>query len=254
MPESRDGATVHPIDTEGTGEAVWQAWPGLDRPAPLDLSAAAGVVVVAPHPDDEVLGVGGMLARLAEQGARVRVVAVTDGEGSHPGSPTLSPARLAERRWEERARALRCLGAEGAEVVRLGLPDGGTGSARDALAGRLRELCAGFDVCAAPWPGDLHPDHDAAGRAALDAGAAIGMRPLLYPVWMWHWAYPGHPGVPWRRARRIDLPPRIRRRKVAALECFTTQIAPLGADPADAAVLKPGMLGHFGRDRELVFR
>ncbi|MDT0301880.1 PIG-L deacetylase family protein [Streptomonospora wellingtoniae] len=254
MPESRDGAAIHPIDAGGTEEAVWQAWPGLGRPPRIDLSAVSGAVVVAPHPDDEVLGAGGMLALLAEQGARLRVVAVTDGEGSHPGSPTLSPAQLAERRREERARALECLGAEGAEVVRLGLPDGGTGSARDALTARLRALCAGFDVCAAPWPGDLHPDHEAAGRAALDVGAAIGIGLLLYPVWMWHWARPGDPGVPWEAARRIDLPPRIRRRKAEALECFTTQVAPLSADPADAAVLKPGMLAHFDRDRELVFR
>lgn len=48
-----------------------------------------------PHPDDEVLGFGGALALLAGQGARLRIVADTDGEASHPHSPTLSPARRA---------------------------------------------------------------------------------------------------------------------------------------------------------------
>ncbi|MFD0799779.1 PIG-L deacetylase family protein, partial [Streptomonospora algeriensis] len=157
------------------------------------------------------------------------------------------------RRRGERARALRRLGAHGAEVVRLGLPDGAVARARDGFAERLRELCSGFDVCAAPWPGDLHPDHEAAGATALAAAAANGMRTLLYPVWMWHWARPDHPDVPWESARRIDLPPWVRRRKAAALDCFATQIAPLSTDPADAAVLKPPMLAHFGRDHELVF-
>ncbi|GAB3460258.1 PIG-L family deacetylase [Streptomonospora sediminis] len=243
---------AHPIDAEGTPEATWQAWDRLRHAAPLDVSGTASAVVVAPHPDDEVLGFGGALALLAGQGARLRIVAVTDGEASHPHSPTLSPALMAERRQGERAQALRRLGVENAEVVRLGLPDG-AGAARDELIERLDALCSGYDVCAAPWPGDLHPDHHAAGAAAVAAAAVHGRRPLLYAVWMWHWAFPDHPAVPWPTARRIELPPWAQHRKASALRCFTTQTAPLSTDPADAAVLTPGMLAHFERDHELVF-
>ncbi|QBI56594.1 PIG-L deacetylase family protein [Streptomonospora litoralis] len=252
MAQANESAATHPIDTEGTAEATWRAWDGLERAAPLDVSGISSAVVVAPHPDDEVLGVGGALALLAQQGARLRIVAVTDGEGSHPNSPTLSPPLLAERRRDERAQALRRLGAESAEVVRLGVGDGDSTRARDELTERLSGLCSAFDVCAAPWPGDLHPDHEAAGAAAL-AAVANGTRPLLYPVWMWHWARPDHPDVPWPAARRLELPPWAQRRKAAALDCFTTQTAPLSTDPADAAVLKPEMLAHFSRDCEVVF-
>ena len=75
---------------DGTPEDVWWAPGGLDTiPArdPAVVRPPGRVVVVAPHPDDEVLGVGGTLAAWAP--VEVLVVAVTDGEGSHPGSPCL---------------------------------------------------------------------------------------------------------------------------------------------------------------------
>ncbi|PSK87487.1 LmbE family N-acetylglucosaminyl deacetylase [Murinocardiopsis flavida] len=244
----------HPIDAEGTPESTWLAWPPLARRPAFDLSGIRSAVVVAPHPDDEVLGFGGGLALLAESGARLRIVAVTDGDASHPNSPTLARGALVRRRHEERRAALRRLGAHDTEVVRLGLPDGGVAAAEAEVATRLNDLCAGFDLCLAPWEADLHPDHDATGRAAKTASAAAGTPLARYPVWMWHWARPDQPEVPWDTAHRIALPPHVRRRKAAAIDCFTTQIAPLSEHPDDAAILTPEMLAHFTRDAETVFR
>jgi hypothetical protein len=56
-------------------------------------------------------------------------------------------------------------------VVRLGLPDSGV--REDDLACRLPGLVAGFDVCFAPYENDVHRDHEAAGRAALNCGAPV---------------------------------------------------------------------------------
>ncbi len=53
-----------------------------------------------------------------------------------------------------------------ADVIRLRLPDTAVAAHEDELVGLLRELCAGFGVCLAPWEGDAHADHEAAGRAA----------------------------------------------------------------------------------------
>ena len=77
-------------------------------------------MVVAPHPDDEVLGVGGVLAEVA--GADV--VAVTDGEASHPDSTVYSQEALAAVRRDETATALTALGQDPSWVFRLGHPDG----------------------------------------------------------------------------------------------------------------------------------
>ncbi|WP_258374343.1 PIG-L deacetylase family protein [Curtobacterium sp. MCBD17_032] len=48
--------------------------------------------MVAPHPDDETLGAGGLIAIAADRGLPVHVVLVSRGEGSHPESPTTRPS------------------------------------------------------------------------------------------------------------------------------------------------------------------
>ena len=107
---------------------------------------------------------------------------------------------------------------------------------------------AGADVVLAPWSGDGHPDHEACGRAARRAAAAV----LEYPVWTWHWAEPDDARVPWSRARRVDLDADAAARKAAAVGCFRTQVAAIGPAPADAAVLPDRVLAHFRRDHEVV--
>ncbi|GAB3722004.1 PIG-L deacetylase family protein [Nocardiopsis nanhaiensis] len=247
------GASPCPVREAGTPEEEWARWPGFDRLPGLDLGGVRDVVVVAPHPDDETLGFGGGIAVLAAEGARLRIVAVTDGEASHPHSSVFTREQLTARRAAERTDALVELGAGGAEVVRLRLPDGGVCQRERELSQRLEELCAGADLCLAPWAGDPHPDHEAVGRAALDATRTLGLRLRSYPVWAWHWSRPGDGALPWDRAVRLDLTRDARRRKDSAINAFTTQTSPIGPDEADQAILEPAMLAHFARDHEVVF-
>jgi len=83
----------------------------------LDVTAWSSVAILAAHPDDEVLGAGGIVCLLAAAGVRLRLIAVTDGEASHRGCGDVRA--LACRRARERAAALRELGAAKAEVIRL---------------------------------------------------------------------------------------------------------------------------------------
>ena len=133
---------VNLIERPGTDEAQWRAWAGLRQLPVADLTGWARVLVLAAHPDDEVLGVGGTMALLAAAGARLRLVAVTDGEASHPGHR--DPAALAALRAAETADALRVLGAQDTEVIRLGFPDTGLAAGEGALTARLRDLAAGL--------------------------------------------------------------------------------------------------------------
>ena len=106
----------------GTPETRWRPFLEDLAPPPLGLSPPPRrAVVLAPHPDDEVLGVGGLLALPARAGSRVLIVAVTDGEASHPGSDALPPGLLARTRATETLAALAALGLP-AGVRRLGLP------------------------------------------------------------------------------------------------------------------------------------
>ena len=62
-------------------------------------------IVVAPHPDDESLACGGLIADACRQGLRGKVVIVSDGVGSHPNSKAYPPDRLRALREEEARRA-----------------------------------------------------------------------------------------------------------------------------------------------------
>lgn len=155
---------------------------------PLDLIGPGGLVVVAPHPDDESIGASAMIAAAAAAGRPLGLVALTDGEGSHRGSPTWSPQRIAERRRAEQLAAMDELGAGAARILRLSLPDGGSRWAEgfaDAATTVVRfceELGATALLTTPSF--DPHPDHE----AAAELGARIQalrpeMRLLLYPVW-----------------------------------------------------------------------
>ncbi|WP_329203155.1 PIG-L deacetylase family protein [Streptomyces sp. NBC_01435] len=209
---------------------------------------------MAAHPDDEVLGFGGTIALLAASGVRLCLVSVTAGEASHPHSLAPAARDLAAVRSRELRDALGRLGAADAQSVMLGMPDGKVSWHEQELSGRLAELFRDCDLCVAPYSRDLHPDHEAAGRAALDAGTRRGVPVWEYPVWAWHWAAPDDERLPWHRAARLQLPPEFRARKLAALACFRSQIEPLGDAPEDAAILPPAELAHFRRDFEVIWR
>jgi LmbE family N-acetylglucosaminyl deacetylase len=236
------GPAANLIDAPGTGESAWRAWPVLGRLPLADVANWSSAVVVAAHPDDEVLGVGGTMALLAAAGARLRLVAVTDGESSHGDGA--DRAALARRRVTETAAALNLLGAGHTEVIRLGLPDTGLADREAELATRLQELTSGFDVCLAPWRRDAHADHEAAGRASP---VSFG-----YPIWMWHWAYPGDQRVPWHRSVQVPLPPSVAAAKRAAIQCFTSQFEP--RPPLGQPVLTPDTVAHFTRAQEVLLR
>ena len=237
------------IDRPGTQEPVWDSWPELRQLPDANLAAWSDVVVVAAHPDDEVLGAGGILALLAAAGVRLRLVAVTDGEGSHPGA---DPEAIARTRIAETGAALGLLGVSGIEVVRLGFPDTGLTAREDELAAALAGQFDGFGVCLAPWEADAHADHEAAGRAAWRAARQAGTEVLTYPIWMWHWATPDDPRVPWHRACQVRLPARVAARKRAAIDTFTSQLTDRGPDTGP--VLPAGIVAHFTRQEEVLLR
>ena len=242
----------------GTAESAWQVWPELAALPALDLAGCRRAVVAAAHPDDEALGAGGLIATLLAQGADVHVVTATDGEASHPGSPTVGPTEMARIRRAEAAAALAVLG-EGlpAELTgeRLGLPDGAVATAQPALMARLAAALAPADWCFATWVRDGHPDHEAVGRAAVQACRQVGAAPPAgFPIWTWHWAVPADSRVPWDRADRLTLSPSAQARKAAAVACYVSQLSPLSDAPADAAVVPPHMLAHFTRTSEVFFR
>lgn len=246
---------VRLIEGLGTPESRWQAWNGLAALDTFSLHPLPGrAVVVAPHPDDEVLGVGGTLALLTTAGVSVCVVAVSDGEASHPYSLTTTPAQLAQIRRAEQNLALARLGLDRAPIHRCGLPDGGLEHHEADLADALTGLLDEHTWCLSTWAHDGHPDHEAAGRSATRAAGRTGARLLSFPVWAWHWAQPADRRVPWRAARQVLLPPLIARAKRHAVRAFASQLEPLSTQPGDEAILGPSAVARLTRDYEVILQ
>lgn len=243
------------IRGEGTTEVEWSRWPGLAHLPSITLQELipqrARTVVVAPHPDDEVLSVGGLLALLAASGRPVEMIAVTDGTASHHGSTEWPVERLARTRPWESQRALHCLGLS-IKPERLGLPDGGLKNLHTELAARLVSLLRPGDVVFTTWRQDGHPDHEAAGEACAKATAIMGVRLVEVPVWGWHWSRPGDALMPWRRAFKLPLNEEAVRRKRMAVEAFTSQLRRDASTGADA-VLRATTVERAARPFEVFF-
>ena len=245
-PEETGGLERPRIDLErsGTPEAQWTD--ALDSTPTISADALAGgapssrLVVIAPHPDDETFGVGGLIAEWSASGRSTTILSLTDGEAAPvPDGGVDDPALLAARRRGELDRAVSRLAISGRiDVVRAALADG-------ALADRMAEVelfialhTEADDVVVAPLDCDGHPDHEAAGVAARRG--ATGRRTLWYPVWAWHWH------EPWRSPAvtssvRVRIGEDARRHRRFAAAAYSSQIT--GADP----VVPAEMLRRFDR-------
>ena len=179
------------------------------------------------------------------------MLAVTDGESSHADSSLWQASSLAATRRTERVAGLQQLGLSGAAVTRLALPDGSIAQHTLRLALRLQFLLRPQDVVVTTWRLDGHPDHDATGYAASLACSILGCRLIEAPVWMWHWASPGDPFVPWHRMQRLQLTPRARERKQAGLAAHASQLDPSGR--SGGAVLGAAILARANWEEEYFF-
>jgi LmbE family N-acetylglucosaminyl deacetylase len=234
----------------GTPTPVWIGW-GRRYPE-LDISSCPALVLVAPHPDDETLGFGATAALLAAQGVDVQVVSVSDGGAAYPDLSPFDRTKLERIRRSELRRATGALGV--GEPICLGLPDGELSEHEERICDDLSGILSSYPPgtwCAATWRGDGHPDHEGVGRAAAAATQRTGAVLLEYPVWMWHWASPDDPAVPWQRARSVPLPRAAVGRKQLAAQNFRSQFEPVS--PNGSPVLPPFILRRLLAVGEVVF-
>lgn len=165
--------------------------------------SAKSVVVLAPHPDDEVFGCGGAIAEYACQQVPVHVIVLTDGAGA--GDAAL--------RENESRQAAKILGCDAPEFWRL--PDRSL-HYNESLLVRLHEALqrCNADLVFAPSPWEVHPDHRQASMLAMQAvqRSKTPTRLAFYEV-----------GVPLRPNVLLDISSH-RETKQAAMRCFASQL------------------------------
>jgi len=208
---------------------------GHEGPAiAMDDAAGVGrVLVVTAHPDDIEFGIGGSVAVWVKAGIEVSYVVVTDGDAGGSDRSVSREEMAALRREEQRAAAAE-LGV--GEVTFLGYPDGRLTASFDLR----RDLCrfvrrARPDrlVCQSPernWDriGASHPDHMAAGEAAVCVAYPDARNPFAYPELLEEGLEPFSVKELWLMAsprpnRAVDITG-VFERKLAALRCHRSQV------------------------------
>ncbi len=203
----------------GVGDTALSRWDHLRAAARPWSPAATPFILVVPHPDDETLSVGGLITHQRSAGVPVSVVAVTDGDAAYSaaGDPELAALRRGEQ-----DRALSILGVPEHDRTRLGVPDGHVAAHEALLVDQLVATGSPDTVIVAPSRFDLHPDHEAVGRAAAIAAQRIGCPLLSYLFWAWHGADPADFAS--QEFLAFQLSPDVHRRKWSALAQHSTQL------------------------------
>ncbi|QXI56656.1 PIG-L family deacetylase [Pseudomonas sp. OE 28.3] len=249
---------LNPIIGQGTPLHQWQGSAHMAQLPQISVEqlvpAGHRAVIIAPHPDDEVLGCGGLLQGLAMLDRQIQLISVTDGSASHPGSRRWPVERLSIVRPQESAQALHRLGLRmhSLQWLRAGFADSQVAAREDELSAFIERYLKPTDVVFTTWREDGHCDHEAAGRASAKAAQAVGATLYELPVWTWHWATPEDSQVPWQRARKIALTPEAVARKRHAIHAFASQ---LEGDPQVglAPVLAPYVVERLLQPFEVVF-
>lgn len=142
------------------------------------------LVVIAPHPDDEILGAGGIMARARAAGERLGVIVLTDGARSDPDA---DPAVLTAQRAAECRAGLQALLGEVPPLLMLGHADGAFDARQPALGDDtlLTGFLRGIDpvTVLVTDPSDGHPDHKAAfGLAARIVASGLAQKLVVMPI------------------------------------------------------------------------
>ena len=179
------------------------------------------VLVVAPHPDDEVLGCGGTIARHVDEGDTVDVVVVTRGDGRY------------DQEWVEQSRkesleAHRLLGVTATRFLDFPSPSLDTVPSADLIVALV--AFTGYDVVYIPHRGDLHQEHRQIHRACL-----VAFRPPGPDLYAYETLSSTECGDGFTPNHFVDITGQVARKEQAML-CYRTQIQESPAPRSSAGI------------------
>ncbi|MFW0715559.1 PIG-L family deacetylase [Pedobacter sp. N23S346] len=211
-------------------------------------------LVLAPHPDDESLGCGGLIRILVQKDCEVRVILITDGSMSHPHSVTYPTARLADLRKTEMITALERLGLgaeklscyESADSAMPALGEDGF----DPLSKRLKDDLASFlpQLILVPYELDPHRDHRATFQLLFAALKKVpAYKPVIweYPIWLYENAMESDlPQLEPGELKCLDIIEHLMHKR-AAIDAHQSQTTRLIHDDPKGFILTENMISNF---------
>ena len=214
------------------------------------LPIIGNTVIIAPHPDDEVIGCAGLIQALVEHGTPPHVIILTGGEGSHRGCCDISAEDIIKARRQLTLKAAEILGLPQSHIHCLHYPDGGIDLSHSETE-RLKVLLHQLS------PNALFVPHNGEGWSDY-INVLVIVKELMkchvvniyeYCVWMWYYNV-------WKldnkNARILKMTPTQHQRKLQAIEEYTKPLAPCGKPWS--GVLPKAFLKAARWNRELYFK
>jgi LmbE family N-acetylglucosaminyl deacetylase len=155
------------------------------------LDQIDNIIIVAPHPDDEIFGLGGLMLFALEKRIHIHIIYLTDGENSGVWHDKLEIGR---KRVELSDKVCGAIGIDKSKINRFHIPDGEVprrgNSGFEEVAEKLRALIDLIqpDVVFTTHFSEYWPyDHVAAYEIAVEAVDGSRTKPQLWFYWIWTW-------------------------------------------------------------------
>lgn len=192
----------------------------------LQLSLSEDSVIIAPHPDDEVIGCAGLIRTLVERGMPPHVLIMTGGGGSHRGCCSTSEEEIIVARRQLAVKALMALGLPMSHLHLLDYPDGGI-SVEHSETNKLQKLLSEISPKAifVPHWGEEWSDHINTAEIAKECVKEKNTSVYEYCVWLWYFNISN---LDRKNARILKMSRDSYHRKLLALDEYMLPLAPCG--------------------------
>lgn len=186
------------------------------------------VLIVAPHPDDEVLGCSGLIQRMIENGKQVHIVILSGGGKSHQSCCHIDESTLIDSRRNLSRKAAEILGLPLNQLHFLDYPDGRI-SYNDPETQRLQTLIEKIspDAIFVPHKGEGWSDHIEAGKIVREIIRTKTTPIQLYEYCVWFWYYNTW-NIDWKNAFVLKMNQKEHRIKLKAIDAYVKPLAPCG--------------------------
>lgn len=200
----------------------------------FDTSAINRALIIAPHPDDEVFGCGGLITSLVEKSKDIYILILTKGEASHRRCCHMNEELLKKVRVSLCYKALKNLGLKKDYIYFFSLPDGDLSRTKNdpSIWNDIKFLIKklNIDSVFCPHPYENSPDHESVTYLVSRAIEHLPLEQYYYCVWTWHHMPPFKIislYLKYRHSLRLNIKPYVNK-KVNAINQYLEPVAPCG--------------------------